>query len=141
MQEHIHVVRYHEVDPQSHVYHSRYLEIADAGFSDYLADLFGLPYSQFVGHSFDPSLVVTKVEFLAPARYEDRLRVQVEPTRVGNSSFEVFVRIDRESDDRPIATLTTTYVNYDVQSGRSREIPARFAELLREEIPDPAPTA
>ncbi len=138
MQEYIHVVRYHEVDPQSHVYHSRYLEIADAGFSDYLAELFGMPYSHFVDHEFDPALVVTTINFLASARYEDRLRVSVEPTRVGKSSFEAIIRINRESDNEQIATVTTTYVNYDLQSGRSRRIPDRFAALLRSGIADTA---
>lgn len=127
----VHVVRYHEVDPQAHVYHSRYLEIADAGFSDHMARLLDMPYSRFVEQGFDPALVSTHVTFISPARYEDRLRVYVTPTRVGKSSFEVDIRIDREADGCAIATLTTTYVNYDVVSGRALAIPSSIAALLR----------
>lgn len=129
-----HVVRYHEVDPQSHVYHSRYLEIADAGFSDRMATLLGMPYSQFVDHGFDPALVATEIQFLAPARYEDRIKVLVMPTRVGRSSFQVRISLVRESDDCPIAGITTTYVNYDGDTQRSREIPEPIADALRQQV-------
>lgn len=131
----LHVVRYHEVDPQSHLYHSRYLEIADAGFSDHLAALLGMPYSQFPANGFDPALVSTQINFLAPARYEDRLKVYVTPTRVGVSSFQVRICIEREPDDEPIATVTTTYVNYDMRTERARPIPERIADLLHQGIP------
>ncbi|GAA4012975.1 thioesterase family protein [Streptomyces plumbiresistens] len=131
----LHVVRYHEVDPQSHVYHSRYLEIADVGFSDHLAGLLGMPYSRFVEHGFDPALVATQIRFSAPARYEDRLKVYVTPTRVGRSSFDVCIRIEREKDDLPVATVTTTYVNYDTHTERAREIPPAVAAALRKGIP------
>lgn len=135
----LHVVRYHEVDPQSHVYHSRYLEIADAGFSDHLSNLLKMPYSQFIYHGFDPALVATQVTFSAPARYEDRLQVYVTPTRVGNSSFDVRIRIERDPDGLPIALLSTTYVNFDVRTDRARPIPSAIAEMLRESVAnDPA---
>src|SRR5215213_1698955 len=89
-----HVVRFHEVDPQSHVYYSRYLEIADAGFSDYLADLLGMSYSNVVQDGLDPAVVATDVRFITPAIYEDRLNVFVSPTHVGTSSFRVSIRIE-----------------------------------------------
>ena len=43
------VVTCHEVDPQSHVYHSRYLEIADSGFGDCLAQLSRVPIRAWCG--------------------------------------------------------------------------------------------
>lgn len=129
-----HVVRYHEVDPQSHVYHSRYLEIADAGFSDRMAVLLGMPYSHFIDHGFDPALVATEIQFMAPARYEDRIQVYVKPLRVGTSSLQVSIRLVREQDQLPIASITTTYVNYDVESERARAIPEPIATALRREV-------
>ena len=129
----VHVVRYHEVDQQGHVYHSRYLEIADAGFSDYLAALLATPYSTLPGLGFDPALVSTSIEFTASARYEDRIAVWVLLTKVGRSSFGVELRLVREQDAVPVATIRTTYVNIDVEVGGSRPIPDAIAEVLRGE--------
>jgi YbgC/YbaW family acyl-CoA thioester hydrolase len=130
----VHVVRYHEVDAQGHVYHSRYLEIADAGFSDYLAALLGTPYSRFAEQGFDPAVIATQIEFRMPARYEDRLTVTVLPTHVGRTSFRVSILISRDSDKSLIATLSTTYVNFDVTEAQARAVPGDIADLLRKQI-------
>jgi acyl-CoA thioester hydrolase len=130
----VHVVRYHEVDQQGHVYHSRYLEIADAAFSDYLASAFGTTYSALVTRGLDPAVVATEIGFVAPANYEDRLSVFVRPITVGNKSFRMSICIEREHDAQLIATLTTTYVNFDAQARRARAVPEDVATVLRRHV-------
>ncbi len=130
----VHTVRYHEIDLQGHVYHSRYLEIADAGFSDWISDLLDCPYSHLPDRGFDPALVSTKIDYSSPARYEDVLDVQVRPMRVGSSSFDAAIQISRVADDTVLTEILTTYVNYDVSSGKSRPIPEDIAERLLAQI-------
>lgn len=126
-----HRVRNHEVDAQGFVFNSRYLEIADVAMTEFFREI-GWPYPRLIAEGADPSVVSAAVTFLAPARFDDLLEVQVECRRVGNSSFSLEMRVERA--EMKISTIELVYVNVDISAGRSRPLPADVADALRDVV-------
>ena len=124
-----HRVRNHEVDAQGFVFNSRYLEIADVAMTEFFREI-GWPYPQLIAEGADPSVVSAAVSFLAPARFDDLLEVQVECRRVGSSSFGLDMAISRA--ETKVAGIELVYVNVDISAGRSRPLPANIADALRD---------
>jgi acyl-CoA thioester hydrolase len=122
-------VRYHETDPQGHVFNSRYLEYTDVALTEWIRSL-GMPYSQFVAEGCDPTVVRTEIEYRAAAMFDDDLRIEVDLVDVGRSSFTLDFEIKRDEDDL-IASARIVYVNLDPTTKRSRPIPARLVDRLR----------
>jgi acyl-CoA thioester hydrolase len=129
MRAYTHHVRYHEVDGQDFLFNARYLEIADVAMTEYLR-LLGWTYPQFQALGADPSVVQARLTFSAPARFDDRLDVDVACVRVGTSSFELHMAITREGT--AIARVESVYVNVDAESATSRPLPDAIAARLRE---------
>lgn len=126
-----HRVRGAEVDNQSFVFHSRYLEFADAALTEWLRAL-GFTLEALLEDGFDPSVVTTHVTYAAPARLDDLLHISGECTRVGTASFDMTFLVRRE--DALLATIQTRYVNVDAISVRARPLPERLAQCLRAEL-------
>jgi YbgC/YbaW family acyl-CoA thioester hydrolase len=80
-------VRWAEVDMQKIVFNGHYLMYFDTAVAQYWRDL-AMPYEQAM-HQLGGDLFVAKavVEYKASARYEDRLRVCLKLSRIGNSSM------------------------------------------------------
>jgi acyl-CoA thioester hydrolase len=120
-------VRYHETDAQHHVYNARYLEYLDVAMTEYLRDL-GWPYAELVALGFDPVVGKIEIEFQRPAGFDEILRIEVRPARLGNSSLDLAFAV--RSGDDPVATATISYVNYDPATRASRPIPDVVRERL-----------
>lgn len=121
-------VRYHETDPQSFVFNSRYLEYADVSMAEYFRHL-GWSYPELLRMDFDPSVVRSTLEFLRPAYLDDVIEVEVSCDRVGRSSFTlVFVLTVRGNQ---VSRIENVYVNVDPGAAGSRPIPSEIAERMR----------
>lgn len=125
-----HRVRYHETDAQGFLFNSRYLELADVAMTEFFRAL-GFAYGELIAAGMDPSVVRAGIEFRRPARFDDVLDVAAACTRVGRSSFDLAVLVER--DRNPIAEMNLTYVNVEPRAGTSRPITEAIAELLRSE--------
>ncbi len=128
---HTHRVRFHEVDLQGYLFNSRFLELADVAFTEYVRHL-GFPYLDLMDAGSDPSVVKATVEFHRPARFEDVLEAHVQSLRVGTSSFDIRTTILRQGT--PVATTDLVYVNVEAAAERSRPLPQGFAEALRADV-------
>jgi acyl-CoA thioester hydrolase len=122
-------VRYHETDPQRHVYNARYLEYLDVAMTEYFREL-GWPFEQLVELGFDPVVGKVEIEFHRPAGFDEVLAIEVRPTRLGNSSLDLAFAIRTGLD--AVATATISYVNFDPDTRASRPIP----DLVREKLSD-----
>jgi acyl-CoA thioester hydrolase len=127
-----HSVRFHEVDLQGYLFNSRYLEIADSAFVEFLQHL-GFPYLELMKDGRSPSVVTATLKFERPARFEDVLAVDVDCLRVGSSSFDIRTSFVR--DGSTVATTDLVYVNVHAASGRSWPLPDDVAAALRAQIP------
>lgn len=97
-------VRWSEVDPQGVVFNGNYLLYADVANTEYFRHL-GVLGSSI--EDFNQLYVVdAHLAFRSPARNDDLITCTVQPTRVGNSSFTLAIRIDRDGTELTLITLT-----------------------------------
>src|SRR5688500_7152527 len=68
-------VRYAETDQMGVVYHSHYLVWCEMGRTDYIRAL-GKTYAQLEREGVGLAVADTSIRYHAPARYDDRIRVE-----------------------------------------------------------------
>lgn len=114
-------VRYSEVDPQSVVFNSRYLEYADLVLTEYWRSI-GL---HFTGDNvLEFHVVKAVVEFKQPIRADEEIDGTAVTTRIGSSSVTIEIRLygmGGEDDLRAVVELV--YVHVDLESGKPVSIP------------------
>jgi len=114
-------VRYAEVDPQSVVFNSRYLEYADLIITEYWRAI-DLHFSGDDALEFH--VVKATVEFKQPIRADEEVDGTAVTTRIGSSSVTTEVRfygMGGEDDLRSIVELI--HVHVDLESGEPIPIP------------------
>lgn len=121
----LHRVRWSEVDPQSIVFNSRYLEFLDAAMTEYYR-LVGYPPTDIGSTDFDPVVVKAEINFHSSAVMDDVLRITVACTRMGTSSLDLGFEIFRETTHELLVTATITYVNLDQSTRKSTPFPAEI---------------
>lgn len=99
-------VRWNEADPQNVVFNANYLVYADVAGTEYFRHL-GVRGTDI--EDFHQLFVVdAHLGFKSPARPDDLITCHVTPTRVGNSSLQLTIKITR--DDTDLTEITLTYV-------------------------------
>ena len=86
---HIFRVRYAEVDPQSVVFNSRYLEYADILVTEYFRDARnrGMP------DELEFHVRRAEVDYLAPIRVDELIEGRMTVSKIGNSSMEQLITL------------------------------------------------
>jgi len=130
-----HRVRFSEVDPQSIVFNSRYLEFFDAASIEYFR-AHGYPPDTMSVAGMDPVLAEVTIRYHESARMDQLLHIDVHCSRLGTASFDL-VFTARIQDLRTgtlaksaITSATISYVNVDQVSRKSTPIPEEFREFL-----------
>ena len=113
-------VRYGECDAQGIVFNARWGDYADVASSEFTRALFGDVRPEVTG--VDWKLVKQTIEWRAPARYDDVLALRVRTLRVGVTSFVLGTEVARHAGDAHLATIETTCVMIDPQTGDKRPI-------------------
>lgn len=128
--------RYAEVDMQGVVFNAHWLTYFDEASTRYFESLGFAPKETFVeGGAFDVMLVKAVLEWKGPAGFDEEIRIEVRPDRIGNSSFDV--RFIATVDGREACEGVITYVSVTPGTKESRPIP----EVLRSRLqPSPAAT-
>lgn len=114
-------VRYAEVDPQSVVFNSRYLEYADLIITEYWRSI-DLHFSGEQALEFH--VVKAVVEFKQPIRADEEIDGTAVTGRIGSSSVTTEIGLhglDGEDDLR--ATIELVHVHVDLDSGKPIPIP------------------
>ncbi|MGA7671640.1 MAG: thioesterase family protein [Nitrolancea sp.] len=114
-------VRFRDVDLQHIVYYGKYLDYFDNALYEYLRSLGFETGSIDDRHGFDTSVVRAEIDYRAPARFDELLRVGVRVTRLGNSSLDAEYEVRNESGI--VCEAKLILVNYDARSGKARPIP------------------
>jgi acyl-CoA thioester hydrolase len=130
-----HRVRYNEVDPQSIVFNSRYLEFFDAANVEFFR-FFGYPLDVMAAAGLDPVLVEVNIRYHASVHIDELIHIDVKCTRLGNTSFDLSFEARIEDPEtsslsKSVATSATiSYVNVDQVTRKSTPVPDEFRSFL-----------
>ncbi|WP_100260188.1 acyl-CoA thioesterase [Qipengyuania seohaensis] len=112
-------VRYAEVDPQSVVFNSRYLEYADVLVSEFFRE------ARERGMPSDVEFHVRRaeVDYLAPIRLEELIEGRLTVVRIGNSSMETLITLHGAKEGDLRAEIRLYNVHVDLPKGRPTPVP------------------
>jgi acyl-CoA thioester hydrolase len=121
-------VRYAETDQMGVVYHSHYLVWCEMGRTDYIRAL-GKTYAQLEREGVGLAVADASIRYHAPARYDDRVRVEttLESVRSRAITFDYLIT-NADTGDR-LVSARTTLVSID-DAGRPVALPPETRELL-----------
>lgn len=118
-------VRFRDVDAMGHVNNAVYFT--------YMETARGAFFQQFfkIDQPSDIPVILGEIScrYLAPAYYDETLRVGLGVSRFGTKSFDIVYRIEGK-DGRTVATGTSTMVMYDYVQGVSIAVPEPFKEAV-----------
>lgn len=123
-------VRYSEIDGQSVVFNSRYLEYADVAITEY----FRARGISIVPGADTLEFHVAKatVEFKSPIRIDEEIDLCVRTERMGRSSWTLLVEIRGAAKNDLRANIEEVYVHVDLRSGAPTPIPGRIRATIEE---------
>jgi acyl-CoA thioester hydrolase len=126
------VPRYAEVDQQGVVFNAHYLTWFDEAFTAFL-DHLGLSYPDLVASGLDVQVVHSEIDFGAPVRWRDAVRVAVACESMGTTSFTIaFTVLRRVADDDEAVAVRgrSVYVVVSTSDWTKRPIPSDLRAVL-----------
>jgi acyl-CoA thioester hydrolase len=115
------------------VYHTHYLDYFEAARTEALRDL-GLPYRRLEENGIIMPVVEATVRYRGPARYDDRLVVEVTFAEAPSVRVPIDYVVHRAGEEEVLATGHTTLCFMDAERRRPTRAPApvrdAFAQVL-----------
>jgi acyl-CoA thioester hydrolase len=90
-------VRYAECDAQGVVFNAHFLAYFDISITELWRAAFG-SYQTMIDRGVDVVVAEARLSFSRPARFDDVLRLEVEVTRLGNTSILTRHRVSRDGE-------------------------------------------
>ncbi|MFN8572715.1 MAG: thioesterase family protein [Gemmatimonadaceae bacterium] len=122
-------VRYGETDQMGVVYHAEYLVWCEMGRTEFIRSL-GLPYAEMERRGTMLAVADASLRYHAPARYDDRIRVETTLKSAGSRAITFDYVIFNADTGVKLVTARTMLVALDRQ-GRAASIPSDIRELLQ----------
>lgn len=124
--------RYAETDQMGVIYHSHYLVWCEIGRTDFLRSL-GRTYAELEREGVFLAVTEARIRFLAPARYDEEIRVETWIERVQSRAVTFGYEIRRAAPPPPtrLALATTTLVALD-ERGTPVRLPPDLLHVLRD---------
>lgn len=127
-------VRYSECDAQKVVFNSRYVDYVDAAMTEFTRVIWG-NYNDLLARGIDNQVVSLKIDWKAPARFDDVVAISVRPARVGNSSYTLTLDFYQHESGRHLATVEAVYVMVSAEGLAKMAIPESMRERLERGAP------
>ena len=121
-------VRYGECDAQKVVFNARYADYVDLATAEFLRAL-GFEKEIQTGE-LDYQLVKQRLEWRAPARYDQVLDISVAAKHLGTTSFTFFTEFRVAGDETVIATAETVYVHVNTHTLKKQALPTEWREAF-----------
>jgi acyl-CoA thioester hydrolase len=123
-------IYYADTDAGGVVYHARYLDYFERGRTEFLRSR-GLSVRELHEQGYIFPVVRAGIEYRAPARLDDLVRVETEILELGRTSFTLGQRVMRVADGRLLVEGRIVLVC--VGPGmKAKRLPAELIEALRE---------
>lgn len=122
-------VRFNECDPQGIVFNANFLTYADIAITELYREAFGSWQAPMDKHGIDMVVAEANVRYLAPLRFDEELELVVSMTRIGETSTNTLVAIERSGE--PVAAVEIRHVVIDAASRAKTPIPAAVREALQ----------
>jgi acyl-CoA thioester hydrolase len=126
-------VRYSESDQMGFVYHANYLVWCDMGRTELIRRVWR-SYAELERGGLLLAVTEASLRFLAPARFDDRVRVDttIESVRSRSVAFTYEIwRVDDDGSAVRLATARTVLMALD-PSGATRMLPPEMVRAFRE---------
>jgi acyl-CoA thioester hydrolase len=115
-------VRFGDLDAMGHLNNVELLRFFETARIDFLGGL--MPQHRPTSRSeFGWIFAECHIAYRAPAFYDDRIRISVEPTELRRSSLRLDFRMVAEGDGRLVAEGYGVLVGYDYAAGRAQPVP------------------
>jgi acyl-CoA thioester hydrolase len=121
-------VRYAETDQMGVVYHANYLVWCEIGRTELIRQL-GLSYADMERGGVMLAVSEATMRFHAPARYDDRVRIETTVTEVRSRTVTFEYRIFHAETDARLVTASTTLIALE-RGGRTVVMPTGIRALL-----------
>ncbi len=129
-------VRYSEIDRMGTFYNSRALEWFEVGRTEWLRAT-GISYAEMEHRGVGLPLVESHVEYLATAKYDDELRIEVSAKMSGKARMRFDIEISQAEDSQKVARGYTIHAITDPTSENFPTIrPIRPPQWFTEAIQD-----
>ena len=122
-------VRFAECDAQNVVFNARYADYVDIASTEFMRGLCG-GYEQLVNRGFSTQVVNLNIDWFASAEFDDVLLLEMECSKIGNTSFTLSCSIKRLIDNQKIAQASAVYVVLD----EGNSVKARVPDDIREKL-------
>ena len=126
------VPRYAEIDQQAVVFNGHYLTWFDEAVTGYF-DHLGASYPDLMSADLDMQVVHTEIDYAAPVRWRDTVRVAVECEQVGTTSFTIGFSVLRRRDGSEESLAVrgrNVYVVVSTGDWGKRPIPEALRKVL-----------
>ncbi|MHA0287473.1 acyl-CoA thioesterase [Mycobacterium sp. C3-094] len=129
------VPRYAEIDQQGVVFNGHYLTWFDEACTGYLEHC-GAGYADLIAGGHDIQVVHSEIDFAAPVRWRDVVRVTAACSRVGTTSFTVAFTVrrraahDGEDAEHVAVRGANTYVVVSTDDWAKRPVPDALRHAL-----------
>ena len=126
------VPRYAEVDQQGVVFNGHYFTWFDEACTGFL-DHLGVTYPGLIDSGLDIQVVHCEIDFVAPVRWRDSVRVAVQCQRIGSTSFTLgfnVLRQNAEASEQTAVRGYNVYVVVSTEDWAKREVPGQLREAL-----------
>ena len=125
-------VYYEDTDAAGVVYHSNYLNYFERARTEHLRER-GCSVAELAAAGAIFPVVRMEIDFKAPARHDDLLRVTTSTVQVGGSSFTLRQQVLREADQRLLVEALVTLACVSPQL-KARRIPPEVRSCLLDEV-------
>lgn len=127
------VPRYAEIDQQGVVFNGHYLTWFDETFGA-LLDHLGESYPDLIASGFDVQVVHSEIDYLAPVRWRDAVRVTAQCERLGTTSFTLGYTVlssDATTTERAAVIGRNVYVVVSTADRAKRPVPEPLRAALK----------
>ncbi|HEX7117648.1 MAG TPA: thioesterase family protein [Longimicrobiales bacterium] len=116
-------VRYAETDQMGVVYHANYLIWCEIGRTDFIREV-GTSYAELERQGLRLAVADAQARFIAPARYDDEVRIETWVERVQSRTITFGYEIVRErpAPEQRLVTASTRLIALD-ERGAPRTLP------------------